>query len=137
MLNLKEEIIKQLDERFGDFTPKFEEVNMGRVVSVGDGIAVVSGLSGGKIGEIVKFENGTLGLILNLKKQDTGVIIFGRYEDIKEGDSVKSTGNILSIRVSDSYLGRVISPLGDDIDGKGRIVHGTNAKEMLIEKIAP
>lgn len=137
MLTLKDEVTKQLDERLKDFIPQFEKVNIGNVLSVGDGIAVVSGLSGGKIGEIVKFDNGSTGLILNLKKQDAGVIVFGRYEDIKEGDLVKTTGDILNITVSDSYLGRVISPLGDEIDGKGSIVHKKDKKTMFVERIAP
>ncbi len=136
-MNLKEDITKQLEERLTGFEPAFESVNIGRVESVGDGIAIASGLTGGKIGEIVKFDNGASGLILNLKKQDTGIIIFGRFEDIKEGDTVKSTGKILSINVSDSYLGRVISPLGDEIDGKGLVAHTKEAKQVFVERIAP
>lgn len=137
MLNIKGDIAKQIDDRVSKFRPKFKETNIGEVGAVSDGVASVQGLSTGKIGEIVEFGNHSSGMILNLKKESCGVIVFGRHEKIREGDSVKSTGELLSIIASESYLGRVINPLGEVIDGRTNIVHEKDAKKLLIERIAP
>ncbi len=136
MQKIKDQIISEIESRVSDFESEYEELSVGRVVAVQDGVALISGLSGGKVGEIIEFGKNIKGILLNLKKGEAGAVVFGSYEDIKEGDIVENTGKILSIPVSSSYTGRVIDPLGFAIDGKGKIVH-KNPKEMLVEKIAP
>src|SRR4030042_3377413 len=136
MQKVKGQVIKAIEDRVSDFESKYEVLSVGRVVAVQDGVAIISGLSSGRVGEIVEFSHNINGVLLNLQKGEAGAIIFGNYADIKEGDLVKNTGKILSISASNSFLGRVIDPLGFAIDGKGKIVH-KNPKEMLIEKIAP
>ncbi len=136
MQKVKGQVIKAIEDRVSDFESKYEVLSVGRVVAVQDGVAIISGLSSGRVGEIVEFSHNINGVLLNLKKGEAGAIIFGKYEEIKEGDLVKNTGKILSISASNSFLGRVIDPLGFAVDGKGKIVH-KNPKEMLIEKIAP
>ncbi len=138
MLNIKKSVIAEIEKKVAEFEPSFESVNVGVVSKIGDEVAVVTGLSESKMGEIVVFENGVKGLILNLKKAEVGVIIFSNYDGVKEGDRVHSSGEILSIEVSDSYLGRVINPLGEALDGKGKIIHKKGgSRQMLIERIAP
>lgn len=110
-------------------------INIGNVLQVGDGVALVSGLSKAKLGEILEFPGHIYGLALNLSRDDIGALIMGDYRNIKEGDEVKSTGQILSVMVSDEMLGRVINPLGAPLDGKGSIMG--KKKSMLVEKIAP
>lgn len=137
MTTIQEEIVKELESRISNVNPEFEVVNIGKVESVGDGVVLASGLSSGKLGELVEFESGSKGLILNLKADSVGIIVFGEFENIREGEVVRGTGEILAIDASDSYLGRVIDPLGKPIDGNGSIKHGKDASEMFIERIAP
>ena len=94
---------------------------VGTVSQAGDGIARVEGLPSTMANELLKFENGTLGLALNLDVREIGVVILGGYDGIEEGTSVRGTGEILSVPVGDGFLGRVVDPLGRPIDGKGEI----------------
>ncbi len=94
---------------------------VGTVSQAGDGIARVEGLPSTMANELLQFENGTLGLALNLDVREIGVVILGGYEGIEEGTSVRRTGEILSVPVGDAFLGRVVDPLGRPIDGKGEI----------------
>ena len=94
---------------------------IGTVVEAGDGIARVEGLPSTMTNELLKFENGTLGLALNLDVREIGVVILGEFTGIEEGTSVSRTGEILSVPVGDGFLGRVVDPLGRPIDGKGEI----------------
>jgi len=114
---------------------------VGRVVEVGDGIAKVSGLSNAQSQERLVFETskGTVdGIALNLEEDLVGVVVLGHDGDIKEGDLVKSTGEVLSIRVSESMIGRVVDPLGRPVDGRGPIFKDdSEGKMMLIEQKAP
>jgi len=96
-----------------------EEV--GTVTEAGDGIARVEGLPSTMTNELLKFENGTLGLALNLDVREIGVVILGEFTGIEEGTSVRGTGEILSVPVGNGFLGRVVDPLGRPIDGKGEI----------------
>src|SRR3989344_9152997 len=98
---------------------KIEKV--GNVLEVFDGIAKLSGLSDLRSSEMVTFGNGEVGVALNLEEDAVGVIIFGDYSHIKEGDVVKATGRILEVPVSDSIIGRVVNAIGAPIDGKGAI----------------
>ena len=98
---------------------QLEEV--GTVLQVGDGIARVYGLTNAQAGELVEFSNGLKAVVLNLEEDNVGVVLMGSSEEIKEGDTVKRTGVIASINVSESMLGRVVNPLGEPIDGKGAL----------------
>ena len=94
---------------------------VGTVSQAGDGIARVEGLPSTMANELLQFENGTLGLALNLDVREVGVVILGDYDGIEEGTSVRRTGEVLSVPVGDAFLGRVVDPLGRPIDGKGEI----------------
>src|SRR5512133_99778 len=96
-----------------------EEV--GTVAECGDGIARVSGLPSAMANELLEFEDGTLGIALNLDTREIGVVVLGDFDKIEEGQTVRRTGEILSVPVGDNYLGRVIDPLGTPIDGLGEI----------------
>ena len=111
-------ILKEKIEKY-DFDAKLEEV--GRVLSVGDGIATVYGLNGVKYNEMVEFSSGIKGMALNLGEDNVGVVIFGNDTDIKEGDTVKRTNTIVSVGVGKELLGRVVDALGNPIDGLGSI----------------
>ncbi|MFV0632590.1 F0F1 ATP synthase subunit alpha [Demequina sp.] len=104
-----------------------EEV--GRVVLAGDGIAQVEGLPGCMANELLRFEDGTLGLALNLDVREIGVVVLGEFTGIEEGQQVQRTGEVLSVAVGDGYLGRVVDPLGNPIDGLGDIA--TEARRAL------
>ncbi|HFB62298.1 MAG TPA: F0F1 ATP synthase subunit alpha [Bacteroidetes bacterium] len=113
---------------------KLEEI--GTVLMIGDGIARVYGLSNAEQGELVEFEkNGLLGLVQNLEEDNVGVVLLGDAEDINEGDKVKRTGRIASIKVGEGLLGRVINTIGEPIDGKGAIEGALY--EMPLERKAP
>lgn len=116
-----------------DTANHFEEV--GRVLQVGDGIARVYGLTEVKAGELVQFESGQKAIALNLEEDNVGVVLMGASEEVKEGDTVKRTGEIASINVGEGMLGRVVNTLGLPIDGKGPIVGQTYA--MPLERKAP
>src|SRR6478672_3782343 len=117
-----EEIRDALDRFVQDYTPETasrEEV--GTVVTSGDGIARVEGLPSAMANELLEFENGVLGIALNLDVREIGVVVLGDSEGIEEGQTVKGTGDILSVPVGDGYLGRVVDALGNPIDGLGEI----------------
>jgi F-type H+-transporting ATPase subunit alpha len=104
---------------------------IGVVTEAGDGIARVEGLPSTMTNELLKFENGTLGLALNLDVREIGVVILGEFTGIEEGTTVRRTGEILSVPVGDGFLGRVVDPLGRPIDGKGEIkAEATRALEL-------
>ncbi len=128
-----EEIIKSLKNKINDFQGDISVTEFGNVVSISDGIAKVSGLSGVMASEMLDFPNGKKGLALNLNEDTVGVIILGNYTDIKEGDVVKRTGKVLSVPVGDDILGRVVDPLMNPIDGKVEI---SKTKEMYVERVA-
>ncbi|OQY00283.1 MAG: F0F1 ATP synthase subunit alpha, partial [Bacteroidetes bacterium 4572_117] len=112
---------------------ELEEV--GTVLQVGDGIARIHGLSKVQANEMVEFENGVKGIVLNLEEDNVGVVLLGPSEGIKEGETVKRTKKIASIDVGEGLLGRVVNTLGEPIDGKGPI---TGEKyNMPLERKAP
>ena len=115
------EITEALRKHVTEFTPAVGAEQVGRVVEVGDGIARVAGLPQSAVNEILQFESGVLGLALNLDEESIGAVVLGESSSIEEGQSVKATGQILSIPVGDALIGRVINALGDPIDGKGEI----------------
>ena len=116
-----------------DATASLEEV--GTVLQVGDGIARVYGLSNAQYGELVAFDNGLEGMVLNLEEDNVGVVLLGPSKDIKEGATVKRTQRIASIKVGEEMVGRVVDTLGNPIDGKGPI--GGTLYEMPLERKAP
>ena len=101
------------------FEPSLEQSQVGRVLEVGDGIARVSGLPDAAVNELLQFESGTVGLALNLDEDSIGAVVLGELDDIEEGQTVRATGDILSLPVGDGLLGRVVNALGEPIDGKG------------------
>src|SRR5512144_2378562 len=105
-------ILKAQIEHFGTATA---EVNVGTVVEAGDGIARVHGLSDCMYSELVEFENGTMGLALNLEEETVGVMVLGDYTGIQEGQQVKTTSRIVEVPVGDAMLGRVVDGLGQPI----------------------
>ncbi len=107
------------------YKPSTEARTVGRVAEVGDGIARVSGLPDCAVNELLEFEDGTVGLALNLDEDSIGAVVLGEADNIEEGQAVKATGRILSVPVGDAMLGRVVNALGEPIDGKGDIVGAT------------
>ncbi len=101
------------------FSPEITQTQVGRIVEVGDGIARISGLPGAAVNEMLEFENGTVGLALNLDEDTVGAVVLGEVDEIEEGQPVRATGDILSVPVGDALLGRVVNALGEPIDGKG------------------
>jgi F-type H+-transporting ATPase subunit alpha len=128
------DIAAALQKQIEMFAPTVEAVDVGTVLEVGDGIARVSGLASVRVSEMVQFKNGTLGIAFNLERDQVGVIIMGEYTEIKEGQTVRATGRIVSVPVGDALIGRVVSAIGDPIDGKGRIPAN---KFRDVERIAP
>ncbi len=124
-------VIRQQIEQFGTTV---SAVNVGTVVEVGDGIARIHGLAGAKYNELLEFPNGIIGLALNLEEDSVGAIILGGYSKIKEGNEVKSTGRIVEVPVGEGLIGRVVSSLGQPIDGKGPVNY---TKTFPVERIAP
>ncbi|MCR9149514.1 MAG: F0F1 ATP synthase subunit alpha [Rhodobacteraceae bacterium] len=115
------EISAILKEQIKNFGQEAEVAEVGRVLSVGDGIARVHGLDNVQAGEMVEFPGGIRGMALNLEVDNVGIVIFGTDRDIKEGDTVKRTNSIVDVPVGDALLGRVVDALGNPIDGKGPI----------------
>ncbi|MEY3806077.1 MAG: synthase subunit alpha [Actinomycetota bacterium] len=110
------------------YSQSLEARTVGRVAEVGDGIARVSGLPDCAVNELLEFEDGTVGLALNLEEDQIGVVVLGDADAIEEGQPVKATGRILSVPVGDALLGRVVNALGQPIDGKGDIVGGIDRR---------
>ena len=115
------EISSILKEQIANFGSEAEVAEVGRVLSVGDGIARVYGLDNVQAGEMVEFPGGIVGMALNLESDNVGIVIFGDDRTIHEGDTVKRTGNIVDVPVGQELLGRVVDGLGNPIDGKGPI----------------
>ena len=115
------EISSILKDQIANFGDDAEVAEVGRVLSVGDGIARIYGLDNVQAGELVEFTGGIVGMALNLETDNVGAVIFGDDRTIKEGDTVKRTGSIVDVPVGPALLGRVIDGLGNPIDGKGPI----------------
>ena len=126
------DIASALQKNLEGFEPSLEARTVGRVTEVGDGIARVSGLPDAAVNELLEFEDGTIGLALNLDEHSIGAVVLGLADHIEEGQTVKSTGRILSIPVSDGVLGRVVNALGEPVDGRGDLV-GTELRRMEIQ----
>ena len=116
-----EEISQILKEQIKNYEARVSVAETGTILSVGDGIARVYGLENAMAGELLEFPGGLMGMVLNLEEDNVGAAIFGSDTNMKEGDAVKRTGNIVSIKVGDALLGRVVDGLGNPVDGKGPI----------------
>ncbi|WP_299292001.1 F0F1 ATP synthase subunit alpha [uncultured Mucilaginibacter sp.] len=130
-----DEVSAILRQQLAGFKSESELEEVGTVLQVGDGIARVYGLTQVQSGELVEFENGLQGIVLNLEEDNVGVVLLGAYDEVKEGDTIRRTKKIASIRVGDGMLGRVVNTLGQPIDGKGPIAGTTY--EMPLERKAP
>jgi len=129
-----EEVGEILKSKIRKFERVLESKETGSVVSASDGIARIYGLEAAEAGELIEFPGGVKGLVLNLESSDVGAAILGSYENIREGDTVKRTGEIASVPVGEALLGRVVDPLGNPIDGKGAI---KTEHRLPIERKAP
>src|SRR5690554_4937453 len=129
------EVSAILKKQLSGFEAKASLDEVGTVLQIGDGIARVYGLSNAQYGELVEFETGLEGMVLNLEEDNVGIVILGPSKEIKEGDTVKRTQRIASIKVGEEMVGRVVNTLGQPIDGKGPIAG--ELYEMPIERKAP
>jgi F-type H+/Na+-transporting ATPase subunit alpha len=129
------EVSAILREQLAGFKSEAELQEVGTVLQVGDGIARIYGLSSVQAGELIEFENGLRGIVLNLEEDNVGAVLLGASTEIREGSSVKRTKQIASIKVGEGMLGRVVNTLGHPIDGKGPIVG--DVYEMPLERKAP
>jgi F-type H+-transporting ATPase subunit alpha len=127
-----DEIRDALQKYVADFKPEAaRKEEVGRVAEAGDGIARISGLPSAMANELLEFEDGTLGLALNLDTRQIGAVVLGDFDHIEEGQTVRRTGEVLSVPVGDGYLGRVVDPLGKPIDGLGELeTSGRRALEL-------
>jgi F-type H+-transporting ATPase subunit alpha len=111
-------LLKAKIANYSQSTPTIAEE--GKVISVTDGIAIVIGLNNIMLNEVVEFENGSLGIALNLEAQSVGIIILGKFHDISENSKVKRLNKVASIPVGDNLIGRIINPIGNVLDGKNK-----------------
>src|SRR3989442_6845239 len=129
-----DEISSLIKRRIKEFDVPILAADVGIVTEVGDGIAQIYGLQGAQALELLEFKGGISGIALNLEEDSVGAVILGPYEDIKEGDEVRTTGKIIQVPVGEALVGRVVNALGEPIDGKGPI----ETKEFApVEKVAP
>src|SRR5262249_35513961 len=129
-----EEISKIIRDQIGSYAVDVDVAEVGTIVSVGDGIARVHGVEKTMAGEMLEFPHGIYGIALNLEEESVGAGLLGDYTRVREGDTVKRTGRIISVPVGPEMIGRVVNALGQPIDGKGPIVSKQTAP---IERIAP
>src|SRR5690606_12850692 len=130
-----DEVSAILREQLSGFKSAADLEEVGTVLQVGDGIARIYGLTKVQSGELVEFANGLQGIVMNLEEDNVGVVLLGPSDEIREGDTIKRTIRIASIKVGEGMLGRVVNTIGQPIDGKGPITGETF--EMPIERKAP
>jgi len=129
-----DEISNLIKQRIKDFDVPILSADVGIVTEIGDGIAQIYGLKNAQSLELLEFKGGVKGMALNLESDSVGAVILGPYEEIREGDEVRTTGNVMQVPVGDALVGRVVNALGEPIDGKGPI----KTKETApVEKVAP
>ncbi len=134
MAETLQQFTDSLSNKIGTFENQYQIRNIGTVFEAGDGIAQVEGLTDVRSQELVRFENGTMGIAFNLEKERVGIIILGDYASVYEGMKVETTGRIASVPVGEKLIGRVVNALGEPIDGKGEI---KTSRYQPLEKIAP
>ena len=128
-----EQVSKIIQEEIENYKKKVEVKNVGTVIEYADGIINIYGLTEARAGELLKFNNGSIAMVLNLEENSVGAVMLKTNGDIKEGDTVMGTGNIVRVPVGESLLGRVVDSLGNPIDGKGEIIA---SKFMDVERVA-
>src|SRR5687767_15253953 len=134
-MNIKaEEISKIIRDQIGGYAVDVDVAEVGTIVSIGDGIARVHGVENTMAGEMLEFPHGVYGIALNLEEESVGAVLLGEFQEIREGDTVKRTGRIISVPVGDEMLGRVVNALGQPIDGKGPVA---TRQFSPIERLAP
>ena len=116
-----EEITGIIKERIANFETKLDVNEVGTVLTIGDGVARVFGLKNVLAGELVEFDNGVKGMVLNLESNNVGIAVLGSDSEIKEGSTVKRTQSIVQVPVGDALLGRVVNAIGEPVDGQGEI----------------
>lgn len=129
-----EEISALIKDKILHYQARVEEKDVGVVIKVGDGIALINGLSNAMAGELLDFGQGIFGMVLNLEEDHVGSVLLGRDELVKEGDTVSRTGKIVEVPVGDALLGRVVNALGKPIDGLGEVM---TSKTRPVERVAP
>jgi len=129
-----QDIASILKQQIGQFGIAVTMVDVGTVIEIGDGIARIQGLAAAKYNELLQFPNEIMGIALNLEEDNVAAVILGDYTEIKEGDTVQSTGRIAEVPVGDALIGRVVDPLGRPLDGKGAI---KTDKTRPLERVAP
>jgi F-type H+-transporting ATPase subunit alpha len=129
-----EEISKIIRDQIGSYAVDVDVAEVGTIVSIGDGIARVHGVEKTMAGEMLEFPHGVYGIALNLEEESVGAVLLGEYAEIREGDTVKRTGRIISVPVGEELVGRVVNALGQPVDGKGPIV---SKQFSEIERLAP
>ena len=129
-----DEISRIIKDQLGSYELDVDVAEVGTVVAVGDGIAQIHGVEGAMATEMLEFPHDVFGIALNLEEESVGAVLLGESTEIKEGDTVKRTGRIISVPVGDEMLGRVVNALGQPVDGKGPI---NTTQHAPIEKIAP
>jgi F-type H+-transporting ATPase subunit alpha len=134
MTQTKDHILDIIKSEITKYKAGTTSTKVGTVIEVGDGIARVTGLSDAASAEMLDFGNDVFGFVLNLEEDTIGAVLLGDGATVKEGDTVKGTGRILSVPVGENLIGRVVNPLGKAVDGKGEI---KTDKFYPVEKIAP
>src|SRR5262245_14836962 len=129
-----DEISKLIRDQIGSYTATVDVAEVGTVIAIGDGISRVHGIERAMAGEMLEFPHGVFGIALNLEEESVGAVLLGEYTEIREGDTVKRTGRIISVPVGEEMVGRVVNALGQPVDGKGPI---TTKHFSEIERIAP
>src|SRR3954447_3301091 len=129
-----EEISKIIRDQIGSYAVDVDVAEVGTIVSIGDGIARVHGVEKTMAGEMLEFPHGVYGIALNLEEDSVGAVLLGEFAEIREGDTVKRTGRIISVPVGEELVGRVVNALGPAIDGKGPIVSKTFSE---VKRLAP
>ena len=127
-----QDITAALKKNIENLSTDISTTQVGRVLEVGDGIARVSGLPEAAVNEMLEFDNGAVGLALNLDEESIGAVLLGSTNGIEEGQPVKATGNILSVPVGNGVIGRVVDALGEPVDGKGPL-SGTESRRMEVQ----
>ncbi len=116
-----EEFGQATKERIKEYTGEMDVTEIGTVISSGDGIVLVRGLEGSKYGELLEFENNSFGIVMNLSMESIGAVLLNNVWDVSEGSNVRNTGTVVQVPVGEALLGRVVSPLGVPMDGKGKV----------------
>ncbi|MBI3559890.1 F0F1 ATP synthase subunit alpha, partial [Candidatus Gottesmanbacteria bacterium] len=132
--DLPKQIASDIAKKIATFEPEIETKRVGTIAQVADGVVMIGGLPQVRYLELIAFPHGVMGVAVNLAEDAVGAIVLGDYLKLMEGDEVRSTGQLLSVSVGEAFLGRVVSPLGDALDGKGNIMA---KKTYPLEKIAP